>query len=303
VADRLNIPHYVLNFRTLFKEAVINNFVDEYLRGRTPNPCIVCNQKIKFEALLERGLALGADAIATGHYARVGISPDFPGRHLLYRGRDPQKDQSYFLYRFTQDQLQVTLFPLGDFTKADTREMAREWGLPVAEKAESQEICFIPDDDYRSFLRQRVGEKIKPGPFLDTQGRVVGYHQGLPLYTIGQRHGLGLALGYPAYVVNIDPVRNAVTVGPVEENLAHRLVAEDNNFIPFAQLDQTLEVTTKIRSRSPDSPATISPLGDDGLVEVIFKEPQRAITPGQAVVYYQGDLVVGGGTITSFSKK
>ncbi|MGQ9824563.1 MAG: tRNA 2-thiouridine(34) synthase MnmA [Desulfotomaculales bacterium] len=291
----LGIPHYVVNLRQPFQEKVVAYFCREYLAGRTPNPCIACNRYIKFEAFLFRALALEADAIATGHYARLAYDPQ-RNRYLLHRGRDRRKDQSYALYALTQEQAARLLLPLGDYTKEEVRAIAAQKKLPVAEKAESQEICFVVSGKYGDFIKERTGRKPRPGPFLDLQGRVVGEHRGIPYYTIGQRRGLGLAFGERVYVVDIDPRRNAVIVGPEEALRGSGLIAVDNNFIFLEKLEAPLEVEAQIRYRAPAAPAVIAPL-EDGAVRVSFREPQRAITPGQAVVYYLGDYVVGGGII------
>ncbi|MFY9174569.1 MAG: tRNA 2-thiouridine(34) synthase MnmA [Peptococcia bacterium] len=297
VADRLGIPYYVMNFQDLFAEKVIDYFTEEYLQGRTPNPCIACNRYIKFESLFQKAMGLGADYIATGHYVK-NIYDQERGRYLLYKAEDMTKDQSYALYTMTQEQLARTLFPLGNYTKTVIRQKAAELGLLVADKPDSQEICFVTDNDYKRFLRQRVEpDRIKPGNFLNTQGEIIGRHEGLAYYTVGQRKGLGLALGYPAYVVALDPEKNAVIVGRDEEVFQQGLYAEDHNFIAFPELTEPVEVEAKIRYSAIPAPAVISPEAD-GRVKVIFQDKQRAITPGQAVVYYQGDLVVGGGTIS-----
>lgn len=296
VAEKLGIPFYVMDFRDEFTDKVISYFTSEYLQGRTPNPCIACNRHIKFEAFLHKARGLGAQYIATGHYAIAGFDENRQ-RYLLLRGRDKGKDQSYVLYTLTQEQLAHTIFPLGMYTKTQIRRKARELGLPVADKAESQEICFITDNDYKKFLKARVSEnEIRPGPFLNSRGEVVGQHQGLPYYTVGQRKGLGLALGYPAYVISLDPVANSVTVGCLEENYRKVLIAKENNFIAVEKLERPLEIEAKIRYGAIPAPALIIPRADEG-VEVRFHEPQRAVTPGQSVVYYQGDVVVGGGII------
>ncbi|GEA19069.1 tRNA-specific 2-thiouridylase MnmA [Moorella sp. E306M] len=295
VAGILDIPYYVLNFRELFEREVIDYFITSYLKGETPNPCIACNRKVRFDALLKKARALGMDYLATGHYARR-LYDARRGRYLLAKGRDADKDQSYVLYSFTQEQLAHTLLPLGDYTKKEVRQIAKSYGLPVAEKAESQDICFITEGDYRDYLRSRVAQAIKPGPILDVKGRVVGQHQGLPYYTIGQRKGLGLALGKPCFVVALDPERNAVIVGGKEDLERRVLYARDNNYILWGELPSHARVTAKIRYRAPEAAATVYPM-EDGRARLEFDEPQRAITPGQAVVYYQGDLVVGGGTI------
>ena len=297
VADILEIPHYVMNFRDEFEEKVIADFIANYMGGRTPNPCIVCNKEIKFKSLLSKARALEADYVATGHYARIDYDTD-RGRYLLRKGIDRGKDQSYVLYNLTQEQLGRTLFPLGPFTKDEIRSEADRLGLPVASKPESQEICFIPDDDYRRFIKERVGSKIKPGNFVDREGKVIGRHRGYSNYTIGQRKGLGLALGYPAYVVGIDVEKNTVIIG-TEEDIFHReLVVEDNNYIAFERLEGPLQALVKIRYKAEEAPAEIAPL-EGGRVKVKFDEPQRAITPGQSAVYYEKDVVLGGGIISS----
>jgi len=296
VAYKLDIPFYVLNFRELFEEKVINYFTDEYMKGRTPNPCIACNRYIKFEALLSKAKALGADYVATGHYARIRYDGK-RGRYLLLKAKDKSKDQTYALYSFKQKQMARTLLPLGDFKKTKVREKAARLGLVVADKPESQEICFVTDNNYRGFLQKRVPSgEIKPGPFLTTSGKRVGTHKGLPYYTVGQRRGLGLALGYPVYVVALDPGRNAVIVGTEDEVYAPGLTAKDNNFISIEKLTEPMQVEAKIRYSSPPVPAVIENL-PDGRVRVRFEKPQRAITPGQSVVYYRGPEVVGGGII------
>lgn len=295
VAHSLDIPYYVMNFRHTFEEKVIDYFVAEYLGGRTPNPCIACNRYVKFEALLQKAMALGADYVATGHYARLFYDPD-RGRHMVRRAVDGRKDQTYVLYNLTQEQISRTLMPLGEYTKDEVRRMAARQGLAVAEKPESQEICFVVDDDYNRFISEKAGEQINPGPFLDLKGNVIGTHRGIPFYTIGQRRGLGLALGQRTYVVDIDKSRNAVVLGPEEALQASALDAVDNNFIMFEQLTGPTGVEAQIRYNGAPSPAILSPL-PGGRVRVNFETPQRAITPGQAVVYYQGDLLVGGGTI------
>ncbi|MEL7566405.1 MAG: tRNA 2-thiouridine(34) synthase MnmA [Dehalobacterium sp.] len=296
VANALDIPYYVMNFRDLFRDKVINYFIQEYLDGKTPNPCIACNQYVKFAALLQKALALGADYVATGHYARVSFDQE-RNRFVLKKALDQNKDQTYVLYNFTQEQLSRIMLPLGDYTKPEIREIARKMGLSVvAEKPESQEICFVSDNDYRRFLREKAGEKINPGPFLDKQGKIIGEHLGIPYYTIGQRKGLGLALGKPAYVIDILPEKNGVVIGEKADLLNQKLTSSHNNFISIEDLEKPMEVTVKIRYKAEESPAIITPLGDKRVM-VDFKEPEKAITPGQAVVYYQGDYVVGGGVI------
>jgi tRNA-specific 2-thiouridylase len=328
VAAIIGIPYYVLNFRERFEEEVITYFAREYASGRTPNPCIRCNQRIKFGHLLRKAREMGAAFVATGHYARVRKDPE-TGRWLLLRAKDPQKDQTYVLYSMTQDELAHTLFPIGDFTKDEVRGMAASLGLPVAEKRESQEICFIPDNDYRRFLREYLPGIAKHGPILDLDGNVVGEHEGVAFYTIGQRKGLGIASAEPLYVVDIDPAENAVVVGKAGDLLDAGLVAQGLNWIPFDRLEAPIRVEAKIRYRTPGVSATVAPVseaaarwderagpelsqvgplrdevGEAGpaeaaeTVEVRFVTPQRAATPGQSVVFYDGDVVVGGGVIS-----
>ena len=294
VAALLGIPHYVLNLRHPFEEKVVAYFCREYLSGRTPNPCVACNRYIKFETFLQKALALEADLIATGHYARLFYDPG-RGRYLLKKAKDQSKDQTYVLYNLTQEQAARLLLPLGEYTKEEVRAIAARRRLPVAEKAESQEICFITGR-YPEFIKAKTGAVFAPGPFLDLEGRVIGRHKGLPFYTVGQRRGLGLAMGERIYVVALDPRRNAVIVGPEEALLAAELTSRDNNFIYFEKPPGPLEVQAKIRYKAPAAPAVLTPLEGDR-ARLRFREPQRAITPGQAVVYYLGDYVVGGGII------
>ena len=297
VAERLEIPFYLLNIEREFEKTVIENFAEEYLGGRTPSPCVICNQEVKFGSLLRRAFAWEAMAVATGHYAR--IKQDLiTGRHLLLRGKDQRKDQSDFLWPLTQDQLAAARFPVGDLTKEEVRAKARALALPVADKPESQEICFVPDDDYRGFLRQRIPEAFRPGPIIDRKGIVVGEHKGLAAYTVGQRRGLGLASGRPLYVVELDPDRNVVVVGEDRDLETTRLIATRVNLIAFDRLERPVAVQAKIRHSHHPAPATIYPL-EGKRVEVAFDTPQRAVTPGQSAVFYQGDLVVGGGIIDS----
>ncbi len=299
VAHRLDIPFYVLNFKGIFEEKVIDYFVDEYLSGRTPNPCIACNRYIKFGALLKKAHMLGFDYIATGHYANIEFDAS-RGRYVLLKAKDANKDQTYVLYGLTQEQLKRTLFPLGPYIKPEIRTMAKRYGFSVADKPESQEICFIPDNNYRDFIQNKSkGEEIKPGPFMDTKGNVIGQHRGIPFYTIGQRKGLGIALGYPAYVIDIIPKSNAIILGRFEELGGQALLAANVNFIPFGELKHAMSVSAKIRYKAEEVKAEICPsfLGTN-FAEIHFSEQQNAITPGQAVVFYQGSLVIGGGTIT-----
>jgi tRNA-specific 2-thiouridylase len=301
VADQLGIPHYVINLRKPFESEVVDYFVDEYLKGRTPNPCVLCNERIKFGLLLRKAEELGAKALATGHYARIDLGSvgekNEPGRYLLRRGRDRGKDQSYFLFSMTQEQLSKVLFPLGEKSKAEVRQQAQGLGLRVAQKSESQEVCFIPDDDYRSFVEKRKGREIsKPGEIVNRQGKVLGLHRGLHSYTIGQRRGLGIAAPLPHYVLALDMEGNRVVAGTDEELMTNGLVAGRVNWISFPRLEKKMEAQVQIRYRHPGAPAVVAPL-EEGRVGVEFKTPQRSVTPGQAAVFYRGDEVLGGGWI------
>lgn len=294
VAHKLGIPHYTFNLKDEFQKSVIDNFVSEYRNARTPNPCIVCNKEIKFKALLDKALQLDADYLATGHYARIVHNRH--GRHLLKKAEDQEKDQTYMLYGFTQFQLEHTLMPLGDYQKREVREIARELGFRVHNKPDSQEICFVPDDDYIRFLDENYPDLSSPGPILNTDGNQLGEHRGLHYYTIGQRRGLGIAAGYPLYVIKLDRERNAVIVGRDEEVYSRALLADKLNWIAISDLQEPLRVTAKIRYNSPEAKATIQP-ASSGEVKVIFDKAQRAVTPGQSVVFYDGDTVIGGGII------
>lgn len=296
VADTLGIPYYVLNFREMFEETVVQYFIREYGMGKTPNPCIACNRYVKFEGLLNKSLGLGAQYVATGHYARIAYD-DQAGRYILSKGIDNTKDQSYALYHLNQNTLKHFLMPLGDYRKTQTRQMAAELGLSVANKPDSQEICFVPDDDYKSFLADKSPELLKPGYIVDTAGNIIGRHQGLPLYTIGQRKGLGLAAGKPLYVVELDYQNNKVVVGDNQEVFSSELIAEDLNFILFDELKSPLRVAAKIRYSAKEAEANVVPL-PNGQVRVIFETPQRAITPGQSIVFYEAENVIGGGIIS-----
>ena len=299
VADLLGIPHYTLNFREVFRREVVEPFLADYLAGRTPNPCLNCNARVKFGALLERVRAWGMELLATGHYARTERSP--AGRFLLREGADRAKDQSYSLYMANQEVLERLRLPLGEHTKNAVREMARRWGLPVADKAESQDICFIPEGDYRRFLERERPEAVRPGPFVDREGRVLGTHRGLPFYTVGQRRGLGLGGGPRRWVLALDPEHNAVILGDAGELLAPGLMAEEVNYIPFASPPEEFSAQVRLRYRSSKVPAVVRAL-PGGRAQVTFVAPQPAVAAGQAVVFYQGDLVVGGGIIASPGK-
>ncbi|MHB1653412.1 MAG: tRNA 2-thiouridine(34) synthase MnmA [Desulfitobacteriaceae bacterium] len=297
VAYKLGIPHYVLNFRSIFEEKVVSYFTESYLGGETPNPCLACNRYIKFGELLLKARGLGADYLATGHYAQILREPDSE-RFLLYKGADEQKDQTYVLYTLNQEQLAHTLFPLAEYRKEQVREMARERGLGlVANKPDSQEICFVPNDDYATFVRERVPTRVTPGNFVDSKGRVLGRHQGIIHYTIGQRKGLGMTFGKPMFVISLNPGRNEVVLGEDQEVYNGILWATDLNWIALSGLTEPLRVEVKVRYKANPAPAWVIPEGEE--VRVEFDAPQRAITPGQAVVFYQGKKVMGGGTIVS----
>jgi len=295
VADTIGIPHYVMNFRDMFQKTVIDYFIDEYAKGRTPNPCIACNRYVKFEGLLQRSLELGAEFVATGHYARIE-SDKQTGRYLLRKGTDVTKDQSYALYHLNQKTLHHFMMPLGNYTKVETRKMAAELNLSVANKPDSQEICFVPDDDYKAYLEDKVPQALKAGNIVDLAGTILGKHKGVPLYTIGQRKGLGIAAKNPLYVVGLDMGKNQVIVGSNEEVFAKELIATDLNWITIDVLKEPMKVSAKIRYGAKEGKALITPIAED-MVKVSFNEVQRAITPGQSVVFYDGDTVVGGGSI------
>ncbi|MBL9128990.1 MAG: tRNA 2-thiouridine(34) synthase MnmA, partial [Verrucomicrobiales bacterium] len=280
---------------------VIRYFADEYRAGRTPNPCVMCNEKLKFGTLIRRARQLGAEYVATGHYARVE-KDEASGRFLLKRGRDLRKDQSYFLFSLRQDQLARTRFPLGDLTKADTREIARDSALKTADKEESMEICFVPDNDYGRFLEQSKLVSRHRGEIVDRHGKVLGHHDGIEFFTIGQRRGLGIAAPHPLYVLDLDAANNRVIVGGEADLERDALVVERCNWIYTEVPPASLEALVKIRYNHPGTRATVRP-ASDGTAEVRFHEPQRAITPGQACVFYDGDLVLGGGWISRASPK
>jgi len=295
VCHRLGIPFYLMDEAEEFKQQVIRYFAEEYKAGRTPNPCVMCNDKLKFGTLLSLARKLGAEYVATGHYARIERDPA-SGRHLLKRGRDPRRDQSYFLFSLRQEQLARSLFPLGDLCKTETRAAARERALKTADKEESMEICFVPDNDYGAFLQKSGLVAPHRGEIVDRAGRVLGYHEGIEFYTIGQRRGLRLAASRPWYVVDLDPARNRVVVGEAADLACAEFRVERCNWIPWAAPPATLEVTAKIRYNHPGTPATVTPQPDGG-ARVQLHTPQRAVTPGQACVFYDGDTVVGGGWI------
>ena len=295
VADKIGIPFYVLNFRDSFKKNVIDYFIDEYMEGKTPNPCIACNKYLKFDELLKRAQGIGADYIATGHYAKI---EEHNGRYILVKSDDDKKDQTYALYNMTQEQLAHTLMPCGEYTKDRIREIAKEIGLDVHNKKDSEEICFISDNNHGKYISEAMPGKVKQGNFVDKDGNILGKHKGIVYYTIGQRKGLGLAMGRPVFVTDINPLTNEVVVGAEEDIFKTDLICKDINFIAFDNLDKSLELKAKIRYSAKPATATITPL-ENGKVRVSFKEKQRAITKGQSVVFYLDDLVVGGGIIES----
>ncbi|MDO4440391.1 MAG: tRNA 2-thiouridine(34) synthase MnmA [Eubacteriales bacterium] len=294
VAAALEIPYYVMNFKKEFKEHVIDYFVEEYQNGRTPNPCIACNRYVKWESLLQRSLSIGAEYIATGHYARVVQLEN--GRYTLRRSATLAKDQTYALYNLTQDQLKRTLMPVGEYTKEEVRSIAEKINLRIANKPDSQDICFVPDGDYASYIEEEAGVKVPKGNFVLTDGTVLGCHKGITHYTVGQRKGLGLALGYPAFVLEIRPETNEVVIGTKEESMTMQLRARNLNFMSIEDLTEPLHVFTKIRYNHRGAWCTIEKTGEDEIL-CTFDEPQRAVTPGQAVVFYDGEYVLGGGTI------
>lgn len=293
VAEQLGIPFYVVNFEEEFQNLVIRDFVDEYLAGRTPNPCVRCNQWIKFELLLKKARGLGADYIATGHYARTLADDD--GHYQLLKGVDAAKDQSYFLFTLTQEQLAMTLFPLGAMTKPEVRSLAARYGLRVAEKGESQEICFVPDNDYVRFIEDERGKELLSGNIVDRSGKILGKHRGTYRYTIGQRKGLGIAHSEPLHVLELNAEKKEVVVGPKEALHCTGLVATNINWIITAP-DAPIDAACKIRYRHQPIPCRIIPLADNS-AQVQFTEPEKSVTPGQAVVFYDGDAVLGGGWI------
>ena len=294
VAEFLGIEHHVVDFTKEFKEQVMDYFTGEYLTGRTPNPCVICNRRIKWKAMMEKGKELGAELMATGHYARILQLEN--GRYTLKMSATAAKDQTYALCNLSQGQLAGTRMPLGDYTKDEIRAIASEIGLPVAEKAESMEICFIPDDDYARFIKNHTGVVVPEGNYVDKDGKVLGRHKGIIHYTIGQRKGLNLAMGHPVFVSAIRPETNEVVIGENEDIFKTELRCRNLNAMSVSEFVSGMEVMAKIRYHHKGAPAVIEVLGEDELL-VKFKEPQRAITPGQAVVFYENDYVVGGGLI------
>jgi tRNA-specific 2-thiouridylase len=295
VANKIGIPFYALNYENEFKKEVMDYFYNEYSNGRTPNPCIVCNSLMKFGSLLQKALGLDAEFIATGHYAKIEYDKTI-NRYILKKGKDTNKDQSYFLYALTQEQLSRAMFPLGDYTKTEIRELAKGFGLKVHDKPGSQEICFIPDNDYRKFLKTWFKDnKFSEGHIVDENGKIVGKHDGIDNFTIGQRKGIG-AHKVPHYVLAIDSKNNSIIIGPDEKLYKNTLIAKNINWVSIPQPDEPLTAKVRIRYKHTESEAVLFPVSDDEL-KIVFKENQRAITPGQAVVFYQDDIVLGGGVI------
>lgn len=294
VAQMLDIPYYVMNFREEFDQKVIRYFMREYLNGRTPNPCIACNRYVKWESLLQRSMQIGADYIATGHYARIEQLQN--GRYAIRNSVTAAKDQTYALYNLTQEQLMRTKMPVGAYEKSQVRAIAEELGLYVAHKPDSMEICFVPDQDYARFIEENSGKKIPEGNFVTTDGKIVGRHRGITHYTVGQRKGLNLSMGKPVFVLEIRPETNEVVIGDGTEVYADRLICSDLNFMSVPDFPDDFPVVAKIRYNHRGTKAHVHRIGADQ-AEVIFEEPVRAVTPGQAVVFYDGEYVAGGGTI------
>jgi tRNA-specific 2-thiouridylase len=316
VAQTLGIPHYSFDYVEKFRGSVIGYFKESYLKGETPNPCIACNQNVKFDALLEKAIALGADYLATGHYARIeenGVMPNDVSQNgvsakrrsdqttfLLKKAVDPSKDQSYVLYGLGQKELSRILFPLGNLAKKDVRELARKYGLRTADKPDSYEICFVPNEDYRQFITEEVPSDQRPtGPIRHTDGRLLGQHKGLPYYTIGQREGLGIAVGHPLYVTEIDMGTNTLVVGDKEQAHSRSMAVRQIKWVSGQAPLLPCDVKVKIRSKHIEASALIANESKDGGLEINFAEPQNAVTPGQAAVFYNGDIVLGGGVINN----
>ena len=296
VCAQIGIPFYALDFKTVFKETVVDYFIDEYKHGRTPNPCIACNKFVKFDALLEKAHQLGAYYVATGHYAKIHYD-EAADRYLVEQSNAIQKDQTYAIYNLTQYQLKHILMPLGEFeSKEVVREIASQFDVQISEKSDSQEICFVPDQDYVGFLKRNSDIKDKKGQFVDSKGNLLGTHLGVVNFTIGQRKGLGVTFGKPMYVIAIDADQNQVVLGEGDEVFSDTLVADEINFIPFDQIFGPYQCEAKIRYSAKPAKCTLYPIGNDE-IKVVFDEPQRAITPGQAVVFYDGKKLIGGGTI------
>lgn len=299
VAQMLDIPYYVMNFKDEFKCKVMDYFVEEYLVGRTPNPCIACNRYVKWESMLRRSLEIGADYIATGHYARIAQMPN--GRYAIQNSVTARKDQTYALYNLTQEQLAHTLMPVGEYTKDEIRKIAEEAGLPVAHKPDSQEICFIPDHDYAAYIEREAGDRVpKTGNFVTKDGKVLGQHLGITHYTVGQRKGLNLSMGHPVFVVEIRPGTNEVVIGEAEDVFGDTLYCNQINYMGMADLLKPREVLAKIRYAHGGEKCVIEQVAED-VIKCTFMKPVRAITPGQAVVFYEDGYVLGGGSIIGTS--
>ena len=294
VAAALDIPYYVMNFKKEFQKYVIDYFMDEYLNGRTPNPCIACNRYVKWEALLTRSMEIGADYIATGHYARIDVLPH--GRYAIKHSATRMKDQTYALYNLTQDQLKRTLMPVGEYSKEEIRAIAEKIHLKVASKPDSQDICFVPDGNYAEFIRRESKKEVPEGNFVSTDGKILGRHKGITHYTVGQRKGLGLSLGHPAFVLEIRPETNEVVIGTNEESMTRFVKANRLNFMAVEDIEGEMRAFGKIRYNHKGAPCTVKRTGEDEIL-CTFDEPVRAVTPGQALVLYDGDYVLGGGTI------
>ncbi|MDD6325243.1 MAG: tRNA 2-thiouridine(34) synthase MnmA [Lachnospiraceae bacterium] len=294
VAQMLDIPYSVMNFREEFDQKVIQYFMREYLHGRTPNPCIACNRYVKWESLLQRSMQIGADYIATGHYARIEQLPN--GRYAIRNSVTAAKDQTYALYNLTQEQLMRTKMPVGSYEKSQIRAIAEDLGLNVAHKPDSMEICFVPDQDYAKFIEENSGKKIPEGNFVTTDGTIIGRHRGITHYTVGQRKGLNLSMGKPVFVLEIRPETNEVVIGDGTEVYSDRLICSNLNFMSVPDFPDDFPVVAKIRYNHRGTKAHVRRIGEDE-AEVIFEEPVRAVTPGQAVVFYDGEYVAGGGTI------
>jgi len=295
VAAQLGISHYVIDLKKSFRDIVIAYFCEEYKKGRTPNPCIRCNRFIKFDALWKSAKNLGADFLATGHHARI-TQDEKSGRYLLLKGKDTEKDQSYFLYTLTQEQLGRTVMPIGDFTKKDVRKMARQFGLAVHQRPESQEICFIPDNDYARFLKQMIPKAFQPGSIVDVERRVLGRHKGVLHFTIGQRRGMGVAASHPLYVLEIQPEENRIVVGHGDQLYKKNVRVSQVNLIKIDKVTSPLYVRAKIRYKHREAKAVLTSL-EKNKARLDFEKPQRAVAPGQSAVFYDGDVVVGGGII------
>lgn len=294
VAEKIGIPYYVMNFKKEFQANVVNYFVNEYLEGRTPNPCIACNRYVKWEALLNRSLSIGADYIATGHYGKINKLEN--GRYAISKSASLNKDQSYVLYNLTQEELSRTIFPLSEMEKDEVRKIAEEAELLVAHKKDSQDICFVPDGDYAGFIERETGVKAEPGNFVDTAGNILGKHTGIIHYTVGQRKGLGIAFGEPKYVIRLNPKTNEVVLGSHDELMTKEVYIKDINYMALETITEPIRATGKVRYSAKDVPCTVYP-EENGIIKAIFDEPVRAATPGQAAVFYLDDNVLCGGSI------